>query len=235
MPWQSASSTRRIPRKDAGRIPRQLAKCAVAMLVQTRSPVGTVGPCRGGGGRLDASEMFLVRGQRGFGEYSFGQAQTVDCHEVMFGVRHCHSQCPRKYPTCHNDGLRKRSIRVGVAALHAPMHFSACGICGTGTVVRRGVRPARPPKTRCGQPALSTSRGLVTARRCGNGVDDCTRGIAHAFLAAPGRAGLASRRSGRRLCSRRGWSSSNRWKAVDAACARLGSRERLAAASAPAG
>ena len=183
--------------REGGRITgASLGSALWTMLVKTKSapwvPLA-VERAAAGDDAIIRRVVGIYGGTGSFGDYSHGQAMTVNCYEVVTGrtadnVR----EMQRRYPQLGNAGdLPEEGDELCAAwqSEHAPMaHFSP--VHSTVPVLLYGGEfdPATPFDD-----ALLASRHLPNstlvfvrgASHAAFASDDCTRGIAHAFLADP--------------------------------------------------
>lgn len=186
-----------IARDGGGRITgASLGGALWSMLVGTRTapwvPLA-VSRVAAGDERAINDLVSVFGGSGGFGELSFGQAQTVNCYEVMVGdTTTAVRNAARKYPYFATGGeIAERNDVLCAAWQHAraPMEFFA-PVQSTVPVLLYGGEfdPATPYDDAVLASRYLNNSTLVLvegASHAGMGVDDCTRGIAHAFLAQP--------------------------------------------------
>ena len=188
-----------LPRPAGGRITGDSLRSAIwSMLVRTSSaPWVPLALDRAAAGdedvirRLDA----LFGGSGGFGDFSFGQSLAANCYEV-FGGRTADSVrvALQRYPYLAAADAIAGEVDELCAAwqpLRAPPEFHA-PVHGDVPVLLYGGEfdPATPYDD-----AVLAAKSLPNATlvfvpgasHAAFSLDDCTRGIAHAFLAAPAR------------------------------------------------
>lgn len=152
--------------------------------------------------RAAAGDEELIRklastfgGTGGFGDFSHGMAHAANCYEVSDGSTASSVRAAmQRYPYLASAGEVAEETDELCAAwqtMHAPLSFHAPVRSAVPVLLYGGeFDPATPYDD-----AVLASRHLSNstlvlvpgASHAGMGVDDCTRGIAHAFLAAPAR------------------------------------------------
>ncbi len=186
-----------LPRAGGGRITGESVRDALwTMLVQTRTaPWVPLAVADAAAGDADVVRALVAQfgGSGGFGDYSFGQAQTANCYEVMVGntavgIRNA----MRKFPYLASSGEIPEETDQLCAAwqpAEAPLPFFAPVASAVPVLLYGGeFDPATPYDDAVLASRHLSNSTLVLVRgasHAGMGVDDCTRGIAHAFLAQP--------------------------------------------------
>lgn len=169
-----------------------------SMLVSTRLapwvPLAIERAAAGDGAVIRALDAAFA-GPGSFGAFSYGQSQAVNCYEVRAGstaaaVRAAAQSHP--YLVSPDDIPEEADVLCAAwQTQHAPASFHAPVRSAVPTLLYGGeFDPATPYSD-----AVRASRHLSNstlvfiagASHAGMGTDDCTRGIAQAFLAAPER------------------------------------------------
>ena len=137
----------------------------------------------------------LFGGFDGFGDYSPGQALAVNCHDVGVGRKAASVRlAQQRYPWLADADSIPAEDDVLCAAWqprHAPMAFLAPVESTVPTLLYSGeFDPATPPEDAVlamRHLANATLAEVPGASHASMGRDDCTRGIARAFLSDPAR------------------------------------------------
>lgn len=186
-----------LPRPSGGRITGDgLRDAAWSMLVRSKTaPWLPIALERAAAGDEDVIRKLdaLYGGTGGFGDYSFGQAVAVNCFEVIGGrVADSMRVALSRYPQlAARDAIASEydelcdawQPRRAPPEFHAPVHSDVPVLLYGGEF----------------DPATPYDDAVLAAKNLGNGTlvyvpgashaafasDDCTRGIAHAFLDAP--------------------------------------------------
>lgn len=193
----AALDAKPLPRPAGGRITGDsLRDIAWSMLVRSKTaPWVPLALQRAAAGdeavirKLDA----LYGGTGGFGDYSFGQAMAANCHEVFGGsTMESTRVAMRRYPyLAARDGIAGEYDELCAAwqAQRAPLDFHAPVHSDVPVLLYGGeFDPATPydDAVLAGKNLPNATLVFVPgASHAAFTLDDCTRGIGHAFLASP--------------------------------------------------
>lgn len=188
-----------LPRPEGGRITGGTLRDAMWMML-VRTPTAPWVPLaveRAAAGdeavirKLDA----LFGGTGGFGDYSFGQAIAVNCFEVVGGsATDSMRVAMQRYPyLAARDAIASEFDELCAAwqTQRAPIEFHAPVRSNVPVLLYGGEFDPATPYDDAVLAGKNLPNGTLVyvpgASHAAFALDDCTRGIAHAFLAAPGR------------------------------------------------